>query len=109
MIENNDTAARLEERTVSTNPSDPLLNYPGYKGFLCSVVLRGPIYDWFRRKRGSFSSSNPRKHLISQTHADPLTFVSFYCPKHEGDRSWSMPEKAKKPWKFGHAPSKTLN
>ena len=29
MIENNDTAARLEERTVSTIPSNPVLNYPG--------------------------------------------------------------------------------
>ncbi len=42
MIENNDTAARLEERTVSTNPSDPLLNFRDTRASfarLCSAEL----------------------------------------------------------------------
>lgn len=43
MIEQNDIAARLEERTVCPIPSGPLLNYLWVEGFMASTMLCGPV------------------------------------------------------------------
>ena len=43
MIEQNDIAVRLEERTVRKAPSDPLLKYSGAEGFMLPTVLCGPV------------------------------------------------------------------
>ena len=52
---------------------------------------------------------NRTNRSISQTNANFLNLGSFYYLKHEGAKYLNMLNKAKRPWKYGHIPLKTLS
>ena len=83
MIEQNDVAARLEERTVCTIPNDP-------KQTIASRLRREVVLALVFVLR--------LRYLMTPIiHTDALTPISFCYLRQEGARSLNMPNKARKP------------